>query len=112
MRTFDPSDMFRGWYIGDFEPSAYRTKDFEVAVMQHKAGEDWPAHYHSLSDEINYLLEGRMILNGVSLTAPTIFVIERNEVADPQFITDCKLVVVKTPSAPGDKHIVPKERDQ
>lgn len=112
MQIFDPSIMFRGWFIGDFEPTAYRTKDFEVSVMQHKAGEFWAAHYHAESDEINYLLEGSMILNGEPLTAPVIFVIKRNEVADPTFITDCKLVVVKTPSAPGDKHIISKETDK
>jgi hypothetical protein len=49
-----------------------------------------------------------MTINGVLLDAPTIFVLERGEIADPTFLTDCRLVVVKTPSAPGDKIIVPK----
>lgn len=108
MKTFDPSVMFRGWYVGDFEPAAYQTAAFEVGVLEHKKGEVWDAHYHTQSDEINYLLEGEMKLNGVLLTAPIIFVIERNEIADPEFLTDCKLIVIKTPSAPGDKIIVPK----
>ncbi len=108
MKIFDPSIMIRGWYIGDFEPSAYRTDKFEVSLLSHEKGEIWDAHYHSKSDEINYLLEGQMTLNGTLLTAPVIFVIEKNEVADPEFLTDCKIVVVKTPSAPGDKIIVPK----
>lgn len=108
MKTFDPNIMFRGWFIGDFAPTAYRTKDFEVGILEHKAGEFWPAHYHAESDEINYLLEGSMVLNGTPLTAPVIFVIERNEIADPTFITDCKIVVIKTPSIPGDKIIVSK----
>lgn len=108
MKTFNPDLMFRGWYIGDFEPCAYRTDKFEVSLMTHKKGEHWDAHYHSKSDEINYLLEGEMTINGTLLTAPVIFVIEQNEVSDPEFLTDCKLIVVKTPSAPGDKIIVPK----
>ena len=112
MKIFDPSTMFKGWYIGDFEPSAYRTKEFEVAIMTHKEGEHWDAHYHKKSEEINYLINGKMTINGTLLKAPTIFVIERGEIADPTFITDCTLVVVKTPSAPGDKFIVQKETEK
>ena len=40
------SDYTRGWIIGDFEPSIFRTKDFEVAVLNHKKDEKWIAHYH------------------------------------------------------------------
>jgi mannose-6-phosphate isomerase-like protein (cupin superfamily) len=109
MKTFDPASMVRGYFIGDFEPTAYRTKDFEVSLMVHKQGEVWDAHYHTDSDEINYLMEGRMTINGELLEAPVIFVIEREEIADPEFLTDCKLIVVKTPSAPGDKRIVAKK---
>jgi hypothetical protein len=109
MKTYDPKTMFRGWFIGDFEPSAHRTEQFEVGLLEHSAGEQWPAHYHELSDEINYLLEGKMTINGELLEAPAIFVIERNEVADPQFLTDCKLIVARTRSIPSDKIIVNKE---
>ena len=108
MEIFDPNIMHRGWFCGNFLPTAYSTDKFEVGILTHKAGEHWPAHYHKESDEINYLLEGEMILNNVSLVAPVIFVIYKNEIADPTFITDCKLVVVKTPSVPSDKYIVEK----
>lgn len=109
MKIFDPNIMMRGWYVGDFEPTAYRTKDFEVSVMTHRKGESWPAHYHEKSTEINYLLEGNMTLQGRYMEAPTIFVLEPGEIADPTFHTDVKLVVIKTPSAPGDKVIINKE---
>lgn len=108
MEIFDPNAMHRGWYAGAFEPTAYHTNLFEVGVLTHKAGEHWPAHYHKESVEINYLLEGKMTLNGKSLVAPVIFVLDKNEIADPTFITDCKIVVIKTPSVPGDKYIVEK----
>lgn len=106
MKVYDPASMVRGYFIGDFEPTAYRTKAFEVSLMVHKQGEFWDAHYHTQSDEINYLMEGEMMINDQYLKAPTIFVIEKGEVADPRFLTDCKLIVVKTPSVPGDKVIV------
>lgn len=66
-----------GWFVGDFEPSAYKTTAVEVSYKTHHKGEFWAAHYHKLSDEINYLLEGEMEINGTKLVAPCVFVIER-----------------------------------
>jgi len=109
MEIFDPNSMYRGWFAGAFAPTAYKTNLFEVGVLTHKAGEFWAPHYHKECDEINYLLEGEMTLNGISLVAPVIFVIYKNEIAEPTFLTDCKIVVIKTPSVPGDKYIVKTE---
>ena len=41
MKKFRFEDMKRGWFIGDFEPAAFKTKNFEVAVGHHKKGEIW-----------------------------------------------------------------------
>ena len=98
--------MFRGWFIGDFEPAALRTKDFEVGFLFHPKGEEWPAHYHKLATEINYLVSGRMTLQGKALNSGDIFVLEPNEIADPQFLEDCRIICVKMPSIPGDKYEV------
>lgn len=98
--------MHRGWFVGDFEPSVYRTRGFEVGYLVHKAGEHWPAHYHRESVEINYLIRGRMVLQGQTLNAGDLFVLEKGEIADPVFLDDCELIVVKVPSLPHDKHLV------
>ena len=97
-------DLIGGWFVDDFSPTAYRTQACEVSYKQHHAGESWPAHYHKIGDEINYLIEGSMTINGVTLEGPTIFVIPRGEIATPVFHTDVKLVVVKVPGAPNDKY--------
>jgi hypothetical protein len=47
-----------------------------------------------------------MIINGVLLLPGNIFLIEKNEIADPDFLEDCTIVCVKTPSIPGDKYEV------
>ena len=47
-----------------------------------------------------------MRICGKEINAGEIFVIEKNEVADPEFLEDCSVLVVKTPSAPGDKYVV------
>ena len=64
MRVSNIKDMTRGWFIGDFEPSMLRTKAFEVGVLTHKKGEQWPTHYHKKAAEYNVLLEGSMTVNG------------------------------------------------
>ncbi len=107
MKTYDASQFLGGWFIGDFQDSVYRTKDFEVCYKFHPKGEIWPAHFHKLSDEINYLIEGKMTIDGTNiLEGPIVFVIEKNEIATPEFFTDCKLIVVKIPSVIGDKYNV------
>ncbi len=101
------SDMKCGWFIGDFEPCVLRTKDFEVAVHRHKAGEFHASHVHNFSTEYNCLIQGKMSLNGISLNAGDIFTIDMGEEArDIIFQEDCVLVVVKTPSIPSDKQLI------
>lgn len=106
MRLFDGTKMNGGWFIGDFEPSAYKTEDFEVCYKQHYRGEKWDTHYHSKTIEINYVIEGIIKINDYTMGPHQIFILDKEEVAKPEFLTDVKLIVVKIPSIPGDKHIV------
>ena len=102
----DLKNMFRGWFVGNFEPSRYKTDQFEVGILFHPKGEKWPKHYHKEAVEINVLVSGKMILNGEELTPGNIFLIEKNEIAEPEFLEDCTIVCVKSPSIPGDKYEV------
>ena len=105
MKIYKINDMKRGWFIGDFEPSVLKTKEFEVGILTHNKGEYWAPHYHEFSDEYNVLLKGKMTIQKKELNQGDIFVIEKNELADPDFLEDCIVLVVKTPSVPGDKII-------
>jgi hypothetical protein len=105
MKIITDTDQFRGgWYIGNFEPSVYKTSAAEVSYKTHYKDEYWAKHYHLASDEINYLLEGEMLINGQKLSAPCIFIIYRGEVSDPKFLTDVKIIVVKIPGVLNDKY--------
>lgn len=97
-------DYFRGWFVGNFEPTCLKTEQFEVGFLTHKKGEIWPPHLHKISTEINFLIEGEMKIGENELKSGDVFVIEPYEIADPTFYTDCKLIVIKTPSIPGDKY--------
>ena len=92
-------NMKGGWFVGNFEPSAYKTSDFEVSYKLHPAGEKWDYHYHTEVTEINYLIKGEMTLQNKLLTSGDIFTLYPFEIADPTFHTDCEIVCVKTPSA-------------
>lgn len=106
MRIFAAEQFKGGWFVGDFEPTAYQTSSCEVSYKEHHAGEYWASHYHLVGDEINYLISGTMEINGTLLEAPVVFLIEKGEISRPTFITDVKLIVVKVPSVPGDKYEV------
>jgi mannose-6-phosphate isomerase-like protein (cupin superfamily) len=99
-------DFKGGWFIGDFEPSVLRTKEFEVNVRTHKKGEKWDAHYHKEATEYNVLVSGKMDICGSIIGSNTVFVIEPEEIAAPVFLEDCVVVCIKTPSNTGDKYIV------
>ena len=99
-------DMIGGWFVGDFSPTAYKTKNFEVSYKLHPQGEIWDKHYHKIATEVNYLVRGEMILSGTPLKEGDIFILHPGEIADPEFLTDCEIVCVKTSSVKGDKYIV------
>ena len=111
MRKTRLEEFTRGWFIGDFEPAILRTKDFEVGILTHAKGEYWAPHYHKIAIEYNVLLEGKMLIeleNGliVYLNPGDVFAFERGEVSAPSFLEDCKVLVIKVPSAIGDKYHV------
>lgn len=98
--------MKGGWFVGDFDPSVARTKDFEVGYKLHRKGEHWARHTHKVATEITVLLRGRMKLQGRELVSGDVFVIYPDEIADPEFLEDCEVIIVKFPSVIGDKYEV------
>lgn len=91
-------EMVGGWFVGNFEPTAYKTNQFEVSYKIHPKGQKWDTHYHTHVTEINYLIRGRMILQNTELKTGDIFTLEPFEIADPQFLEDTEIICVKTPS--------------
>jgi len=106
MKITKLTDYTRGWIIGNFRPSLFETGDFEVGILHHQKGEDWPEHYHRIATEYNVLIEGSMAVNGNILNKGDVFVIEKSEISKPIFLEDCTVLVVKVPSAIGDKYNV------
>lgn len=102
-------DTVKGWFIGDFPAAAFNSKDFEVSWRIHPAGESWDLHYQEKAYEINLLISGEMILNNKKLVSGDVFILEPYEITDVEFIRECSVVCVKTPSLPNDKIVVEKK---
>ena len=106
MKKFRLEDMKSGWFAGNFEPTAYNSKEFEACYRIHPKGEIWDRHTHKIGTEINLLIKGRMRMCGEDLKTGDIFIVYPGEVSDPVFYEDCEIVCIKTPSVPGDKYII------
>ena len=103
--------MHSGWFVGDFEPTAYSTKDFEASYRVHPKGEEWDVHYHKLGTKINLLISVKMKIQNKILKSGDIFIIYPYEVADPIFLEDCEVLCIKTPSIPSDKYTINEENN-
>lgn len=99
-------DMFRGWVVGNFEPSLYKTDDVEVAVKNYKAGDKEEKHYHKIATEITIISSGRVLMNGVVYNSGDIITIEPGEATDFEALKDTITTVVKIPCVKDDKYIV------
>jgi hypothetical protein len=108
MKKVNLNDMVGGWFIGDFEPSLSKSKDFEVAVKNYKKGDYEESHYHKISTEYTVILNGKVKMNGIEHDSGSILTILPTESTDFLALTDVTTVVVKTPSSKNDKYITNK----
>ncbi|MDA9945231.1 hypothetical protein N9D65_00105 [Schleiferiaceae bacterium] len=96
--------MKGGWFIGNFEPSLFKTEDVEVAVKSYEMGSKEDAHFHKVATEFTVIITGRVIMNGVEYKQGDIVVIPPFESTDFVAMTDVLTVVVKIPGALNDKY--------
>lgn len=105
MKHYQSHKMTRGWFVGNFLPSAITTTACEVGVKNYYAGQSEPFHIHKIATELTYIISGRVLMNNVQYGAGDIIVIEPGEGTDFHALTETTNVVVKIPSIIGDKYI-------
>ena len=94
MKIDNLDKMIGGWFIGNFEPSLFKTNDCEVAVKRYNKGD-------------TVIINGRVKMNGIEYGAGSIITMEPNEVTDFECLEDGTVnVVVKIPGANNDKYVV------
>jgi len=104
MKKYSLDKMKLGWFIGNFEPSSYRTGAFEVACKKYVKGDYEKEHVHKIAAEITLIADGHVSMNGVEYTSGDIIVLEPGEPTCFQAIEDTMTYVVKIPGATGDKY--------
>ena len=106
MKLHKLKDMFKGWLVGNFEPSLYKTDDVEVGVKNYKTGERDEKHYHKIATEITIISDGKVRMNGTIYGSGDIVTIEPGEATDFEVLEDTITTVVKLPCVKDDKYIV------
>ena len=104
MRTARLSDLKKGWFVGNFDPSLYKTDSVEAAVKLYKSGDHEETHHHRLATEITVIVSGRVKMNKIEYTAGDIIVLEPKEATDFLALEDTVTTVVKIPGASNDKY--------
>ena len=100
-------NMKKGWFIGNFKPTVLKTKKFEVALHEHRAGRLKKSHdhFHKIATEYNVLVSGKMMIGNKIINKGDIFIIKPYEVSkDVVFLKKTSLICVKVPSIPTDKY--------
>ena len=104
MQCYKLKDMVKGWFIGSFEPTLYKTDAVEIAVKKYKKGEKDDLHFHKIATEFTVIVSGRVEMNGSKFKEGDIIVISPNESTNFTTLEDTTTVVVKIPGANNDKY--------
>ena len=106
MKTAKLSDMVKGWFIGNFEPSLYKTNEVEVAVKKYIVGDKEDAHFHKIATEFTLILNGTVRMFVKEFGDGDIVVVEPGDVTAFECLSDAQTVVVKIPGVNNDKYVV------
>ena len=104
MKVSKLAEMTKGWFVGNFSPTALHTDAAEVAVKVYAAGDKEGWHFHKVATEITLILTGQVLMNGAPYGSGDIIRIEPGEGTDFEAITDVTTVVAKVPCVAGDKY--------
>ncbi|MXV17467.1 hypothetical protein GS398_19365 [Pedobacter sp. HMF7056] len=108
MEKYNLADMVKGWFVGNFEPTLYRTNDVEVGVKQYAEGEYEASHHHKIATEFTVIVTGEVEVNGKRYSAGDILKVPPGTSANFRTLTPVTTCVVKVPGAGNDKYVDPQ----
>ena len=106
MKKHQISEFFRGWIVGDFEPTMIKNSDIEVAVQNYASGSIEPKHVHKIAREITVIVSGKARMGNDIYVKGDIVDIPPGHSTSFEALEDTTTVVIKTPSLPSDKYLV------
>jgi quercetin dioxygenase-like cupin family protein len=105
MKSVKLESMTKGWFVGNFEPSLYKTNAVEAGVKHYRAGEHETWHYHKVATEITVIVSGRVRMNQHEYVTGDIIIIEPGEGTDFEVLEDTATAVIKLPGVNNDKYL-------
>lgn len=96
--------MVKGWFVGDFSPTALQTEQCEVSVRAYTKGQQEPSHHHKVATEVTLVISGHVAMAGIEVRAGEGVVLEPNDASAFEALEDSLLCIVKVPSVKGDKY--------
>jgi hypothetical protein len=106
LTCFNLKDFIKGWFIGDFEPSIFNTKDFEVAIKYYKKNDIEDEHYHKIAKEWTCVIDGEVKFNNQIFEKDSVILVNPYQKIKFKALEDSTTVVIKIPSVKGDKYII------
>jgi hypothetical protein len=100
------SDFRQGWIIGNFEPSLFNTKEWEVGVKFFKFGDSEPSHFQKIATEITVVVSGRIRFNDTEFSSGDVIIVNPLEVVNCEILENSAIVCIKFPSLPEDKIVL------
>jgi hypothetical protein len=104
LEIYSLNEMFKGWFIGNFEPSLFKTNDVEIGVKKYRKGDFENLHFHKVATEFTVIINGIVEFNGIRYTENDIIKIKPGVATTFRALTDVITVVVKLPGANNDKY--------
>ena len=104
MRSARLDDMVKGWFAGNFQPTAFKTTACEVAVKKYLKGDREALHHHRVATEVTVIVSGRVRMCGREWADGDIIVLEPGDATDFEALSNVVSVVLKCPAAPDDKY--------
>ena len=106
IEKYNLDEMFKGWFIGNFEPTLFSTIDVEVGIKRYKKGDIEKKHFHKIATEFTVIISGKVQMNGVEYKENEIIKISPGSRTDFFALQDTTTVVVKVPGVNNDKYEV------
>ena len=105
IKKFKLDDMINGWFIGNFDPSLYKTNHLEVGVKKYSSGDSEKLHFHKIATEFTVIISGEVLMNDEKYVSGDILVIEPGVATDFFALSNVVTLVVKIPGANNDKYL-------
>jgi quercetin dioxygenase-like cupin family protein len=98
------NDFFKGWIVGNFEPSILK-ENYEVGLKYYKNGDFEQKHHHKIATEITVIASGKVKMFDRIFSTGDIIIVEPNDSTSFEVLEDTITLVVKTQSIQNDKYL-------